>query len=121
MVIVREIGVARACAVVGLAVTLAGCDCLGRGFAVTRSAGAGISSTPAASPPLPRRALLIPQPAPNCEPASAEPTLDERQKLDYQRQCYRHAEMIVRERLQRLQVSVGRTIKAVGRSERDKQ
>ena len=34
-------------------------------------------------------------------------------KLDYERQCYRHAEMIVRSRLQLLQGSVDETIKAV--------
>jgi hypothetical protein len=119
--VMREIGVARALAVVLSAVTLAGCDCIGRGFSVTRSAGASIAATPASAPiPLPRRALLAPQPAPDCEPGGAEPPLDERQKLDYQRQCYRHAEMIARERLRQLQVSVDRTVKAVKDGERGK-
>jgi hypothetical protein len=36
-------------------------------------------------------------------------------KLDYERQCYRHAEMILRDRLLGLQASVGETIKAVNR------
>ncbi len=34
-------------------------------------------------------------------------------KLDYERQCYRQAEMIVRNRLQRLQGAVDETIKVV--------
>src|SRR5215813_12728697 len=53
--------------------------------------------------PLPRSALLKPQPAPNCtfkptEPSaqSNEASTDDRPKLDYERQCYRHAEVIVR-------------------------
>jgi hypothetical protein len=33
-------------------------------------------------------------------------------KLDYERQCYRHAETIVRRRLQLLQASVGEMLKA---------
>jgi Protein of unknown function (DUF3551) len=35
--------------------------------------------------------------------------------LDYERQCYQHAEMILRERLQRLQAATGETIKAAKR------
>jgi len=72
--------------------------------------------------PLPRSALLKPQPAPNCtfkptEPSaqSNEASTDDRPKLDYERQCYRHAEMIARERLQLLQASVRRMAKAVDR------
>jgi hypothetical protein len=38
-----------------------------------------------------------------------------RTKLDYERQCFRHAEMIVRQRLHALQASVGATIKAIQR------
>jgi hypothetical protein len=46
---------------------------------------------------------------------------DAKDEADYraaaERQCYRHAEMIVRSRLQLLQRSVDRTIKAVKRRE----
>jgi hypothetical protein len=65
---------------------------------------------PAAPIPLPPAALLVRAPEPSCE---APDVLDERQKLDYERQCYRHAEMIVRARLELLQASVERTIRAV--------
>ncbi len=66
--------------------------------------------------PLPAASLLSPQPQPSCEITDA--SADERQKLDYERQCYRHAEMIVRSRLQLLQGAVDKTISAVDRSER---
>jgi hypothetical protein len=65
--------------------------------------------------PLPAAPLLSPQPEPSCE--TTDTKADERQKLDYERQCYRHAEMIVRNRLQLLQGSVDKTISAVKRSE----
>ena len=67
--------------------------------------------------PLPA-ALLSPQPEPSCELETTGSNADERQKLDYERQCYRHAEMIVRSRLQLLQDSVDKTIDAIKRSER---
>ena len=65
--------------------------------------------------PLPEASLLSPQSEPSCEASGTD--TNERQKLDYERQCYRHAEMIVRSRLQLLQDSVGRTISAVKRNE----
>ena len=65
---------------------------------------------------LPSPPLLDPQPAPDCEFKTTEPKTDELQKLDYERQCYRHAEMIVRGRLELLQSSVDETIKAVKRT-----
>ena len=65
-----------------------------------------------ASIPLPAAPLLSPQPEPNCEVETTGSSADERQKLDYERQCYRHAEMIVRSRLQLLQGSVDKTISA---------
>ena len=40
-----------------------------------------------------------------------------RAKLDYEAQCYRQAEVIVRARLQRLLSSVDKTIRAVKRRE----
>jgi Protein of unknown function (DUF3551) len=84
--------------------------------------------------PLPDRALLAPPPDFNCEftgavsvDASAPrqatltsaPTSPDaaRMKADYERQCYRHVEIISRDRLRRLQASVGTTIKAVHSSE----
>jgi hypothetical protein len=63
--------------------------------------------------PLPAAPLLSPQPEPRCEFETTDTNTDERQKLDYERQCYRHAEMIVRSRLQLLQISVDETINAV--------
>jgi hypothetical protein len=61
--------------------------------------------------PRPRRldpALLTPQPAPDCEfdgpdPKTVDPDQWARLKLDYERQCYRKAEKIVRQRLVLLQ------------------
>ena len=53
---------------------------------------------------LPDAALLAPQPEPDC--AFKDPNATERQQLDYERQCYRHAEMIVRNRLQMLQHAI---------------
>ena len=50
--------------------------------------------------------LLAPQPEPNCAFKTDDPNVTERQQLDYERQCYRHAEMIVRNRLQMLQDAI---------------
>jgi hypothetical protein len=47
----------------------------------------------------------------------ADPDAALRAKLDYERQCYRQAEMILRDSLLGLQASVGETIKAVNRGE----
>jgi hypothetical protein len=74
-----------------------------------------ISATKRMPIPLPAAPLLSPQPEPSCE--TTDTNADVRQKLDYERQCYRHAEMIVRSRLQLLQGSVEKTINAVQRSE----
>jgi hypothetical protein len=74
--------------------------------------------------PLPSSALLEQLHAPRCEYRKASPGKDgaeeseaSRIKLDYERQCYRHAEMIARARLRRLQSSVSRTVVAL-RAER---
>ena len=67
--------------------------------------------------PLPAAPLLSPQPEPRCEFETTDTNTDERQKLDYERQCYRHAEMIVRARLELLQDSIDQTINAVRNSE----
>jgi len=54
--------------------------------------------------PLPDRSLLNPLPEPDCTfrgPLSNPVTAEEmRMKLDYEQQCYRHAEAIVRTRLE---------------------
>jgi len=73
------------------------------------------AATPATEPAglrirRPSRALLAPQPAPDCElKASDLKTVDPDQwarlRLDYERQCYQQAEKMVRDRLKRLQVS----------------
>jgi hypothetical protein len=55
------------------------------------------------------------------QPGPSDPAGDpagERARLDYERQCYRHAELIVRDRLERLQGAVGETINSVRSSER---
>ena len=69
--------------------------------------------------PLPDPALLRHQPEPDCafrgpvsDPITAEET---RQKLDYEQQCYRAAETIVRGRLEQLQDTVQRMIKVARR------
>jgi hypothetical protein len=82
---------------------------------------------------MPDAALLKPQPAPKCEAkrqvstdgaaratsADASPgkaaAIDDAarlRKLDYEAQCYRHAEMIARSRLARLQESVQEMVRA---------
>jgi hypothetical protein len=64
-------------------------------------------------------ALLEPQPAPDCSfkgPLSTPPTAEEvRMKLDYEAQCYRQAESIVRTRLDDLQDAVKSTTGSVRR------
>lgn len=75
-----------------------------------------------ASIPLPSRTLLTPQAQPNCEYRHALGGDDAaRAKLDYERQCYRHYEMIARHRLVLLQVSVEKTIRAVKQAEQQPQ
>jgi hypothetical protein len=84
----------------------------------TRTRFAGRRSTANASIPLPGPALLERQPSPDCE-FRGTPTgnagEDARMRLDYQQQCYRHAEGIVRTRLDTLQDSVGETVRAIKR------
>jgi hypothetical protein len=57
------------------------------------------------------------QPQPSPTGPQADPSTDGalRMKLDYERECYRHAEIILRDRLQQLQAAVGETIRAVDR------
>ena len=99
-----------ACSLALYAMTLTGCDYAGRR---TASFDRSAVSTPKTKVPLPSLALLAPQPEPDCEFPTTDSAADERQKLDYERQCYRHAEMIARARLRVLQRSVARTIRAV--------
>ena len=61
----------------------------------------------------PERALLAPQPAPDCgfgrpqlqDPGPRGPDQWTRLKLEYERKCYQNAEKIVRERLRLLQAA----------------
>jgi hypothetical protein len=68
--------------------------------------------------PIPAAELLSPPSQPNCAFDSTRTDADDRQKLDYERQCYRHAEMIIRDRLERLQGDVEQMIKAANSTER---
>jgi hypothetical protein len=110
---------ARMLAVALSALALAGCDCTSRGASVTRIAKADVSAGPQSRTPipLPSRTLLTPQPEPDCKFTAGDSAADEQQKLDYERQCYRHAEMIARNRLRLLQGSVGETIRTFRRSQ----
>jgi hypothetical protein len=67
--------------------------------------------------PLPDWSLLEPQPEPDCKfkDALSNPITAEqmRMKLDYEQQCYRQAEEIVRTRLRQLQDSIGITIRVI--------
>ena len=69
--------------------------------------------------PPPDQSLLEPQPPPDCafkEPLSNPPTPEEtRMKLDYEEQCYRQSEMIVRTRLEQLQKSIEKATKPTSR------
>ena len=101
--------------------TLAGCaEYYDDGYAVSRTASSGHARRTGSRIPLPDRALLAPQAEPNCEfktaaVGGAEEAL--RTKLDYERQCYRQSEQIVRDKLRQLQEQVGKTVKAVDGSE----
>jgi hypothetical protein len=59
----------------------------------------------------PDRALLVPQPAPDCAlrgsdlKTTVDPDEWARLRLDFERQCYQHAEKIARDRLRLLQAS----------------
>jgi hypothetical protein len=79
------------------------------GPAPTRTFAPPPSAAPA---PLPEPALLTPQPEPQCSSATAGTGPNDPQRLDYERQCYRHAEMIVRARLDLLQEAVRRNERA---------
>jgi len=74
--------------------------------------------------PMPESALLKPQPPPRCEAkadsgARKQPAApadgDALKKLDYEAQCYRHAEMIARNRLGKLQESIQESARAAAK------
>ena len=115
------------------AVTVAGCACnpyQGSFQPVRYEGGAAASWRPASThghsearrhPDLwicrPDAALLVPQPAPDCEFKGADSKVvdpDEmaRLKIEYERQCYRKAEKAARDRLSLLQASSACTIGA---------
>jgi hypothetical protein len=102
--------------------------------AINRACPAAVSTAqPGSKPsiPLPRRTLLTPPPDVDCtfkdssnaadiapSPTSAEAVAAVRMKLDYERQCYRHNEIILRNGLEQLQAAVDETIKAVTGNDR---
>jgi len=67
---------------------------------------------------MPEAALLRAQPAPKCERRPAPGATEDGgeaaklKKLDYEAQCYRHAEMIARSRLGRLQAKIREAARA---------
>jgi hypothetical protein len=94
-----------------VALTLAGCA-----SNPMQHESSASSASPARSPTRPRvrradLALLAVQPAPDCEfvggpePNAVDPDLWQRLKLDYEQNCYKQAEALVRKRLRLLQTS----------------
>jgi hypothetical protein len=80
------------------------------------------ASNAGTSVPVPGAGLLEPQPEPDCLfPVEVDPKSDtaDRAKLDYERLCYKHAEIVVRSRLLLLQDSVSQTIKTLNSLGRD--
>jgi hypothetical protein len=66
--------------------------------------------------PLPDPTLLVRQPEPPCEvrlPGTLKADEAQRIRTDYEHDCFKHAEIVVRTRLHRLQDSVVETINAV--------
>jgi hypothetical protein len=108
--------------VASLAVILAGCNQHVRSRTVsgTPNTYSSVSSDSRTRVPLPDKALLGRLPEPNCKFKTSEADTDDRQKLDYERQCYRHAEIIARLRLLLLQGSVDKTIRALKGSKRSR-
>jgi hypothetical protein len=106
--------------VVFFAVILAGCNQHTRGRTMSRTPNtySSVSSGSRTLVPLPDKALLGRLPEPDCKFKTSGADTDDRQELDYERQCYRHAEIIARLRLLRLQGSVDKTIRALKGSKR---
>jgi hypothetical protein len=102
--------------------------------AINRVCPAAVSTAgPGSKPsiPLPRRTLLTPPLNADCafkessdaadsaaKPTPAEAIAAVRMKLDYERQCYRHHEIILLNDLEQLQAAVGETIKAITGNDR---
>jgi len=102
--------------------------------AINRACPAAVSTArPGSRPsiPLPHRTLLTPPPDVDCtfkdssdaadsapSPTPAQAVAAVRMKLDYERQCYRHNEIILLNGLEQLQAAVGETIKAVTGNDR---
>ena len=107
--------------VASFTVILAGCNQHARSRTVsgTPNTYSSASSGSRTLVPLPDKTLLARLPEPDCKFKTSEDTND-RQKLDYERQCYRHAEIIARLRLLLLQRSVDKTIRALKGSKRNK-
>jgi hypothetical protein len=82
----------------------------GKREAGTQTADASAAAAPATDQSA-TAAAATPAPGPGVGDANVSLAL--RIKLEYERECYRQAELRVRERLHRLQGSVGTTIKAV--------
>jgi hypothetical protein len=110
----RQLVPVRNIAIALIATALAGCSPALQGGPLAKSGMAGEPRIARSAPSIPSsvRALLEPQPAPTCALPANEPNVDERQKLDYERQCFRQAEIIVRDRLSRLQSAVGKLDRA---------
>jgi hypothetical protein len=102
-----------ALAAISCAVAVAGCaqNPTQREFqADPNHAAAPVQSYPEVRIRRPDRALLVPQPAPDCELKGSDlKTVDPDQwarlKLDFERQCYQRAEKVARDRLRLLQAS----------------
>ena len=84
---------------------------------VSQPAGHAKLAKPSPATPIPLPAAETPHSPAAAQLRDRRYSVDERQKLDYERQCYRHAEMIVRARLELLQSSIDKTISAVRSSE----
>jgi hypothetical protein len=78
---------------------------------------ASAEAPPRSNIPLPEAELLEPPITPDCEFKSAteidDATALRAMKLDYEQQCYRQSELILRARMERLQDAVRKTIESV--------
>ena len=88
-------------------------DCGEAKTADARPAAGNSKRMASAAVPEPASSATVP-PSPDAD-RNAELAL--RIKLEYERECYRQAEMRVRERLHQLQSSIGETVKSVNRTE----
>ena len=99
-------------AIIVVGLTLGGCATSAyrhHGLKVGHHHRGGVTGVRVAARAEPNRDLLTPLAQPDCEfKASDSATLDARVKLDYERQCYRQAEAIARERLRALQERVNK-------------